>query len=113
MHARRYFCFGSLARAQTVRHVLENRQMREQRVVLEHCVDAAFIGWQMVHTLAIHPNFAAIRMLEARHQPQQRGLARSALAQHRKELARRDLERHIAQHRRLAEAFCHAANGEQ
>ena len=85
--------------------VLRHRAMREQKEVLEHHADAAQIGRQPGHVGAADLHPAAIGRLQAGNDAQQRGLARTAGPQQRKELAAADLEAYAVDGANCAEAL--------
>ena len=62
--------------------IVAHRQMRKQRVVLEHHVDRPLMRQHMRDVAAVEQDAALVRRLEAGQHPQQRGLAaaRSARA---------------------------------
>ena len=91
------------AYARTVGDVLQHGHVREQRVVLEHGVDVAVVGRHGRHVLAVEQHLPAIGRVEARHQPQARGLARARGPEHREELAGLDGERHVVDRAHVAE----------
>ena len=63
------------------------RHVREQRVVLEHGVDVALVRRHVGDVRAVEQHLPAVGLLEARDQPQARGLARARGPEHREELA--------------------------
>ena len=83
---------GDLLAAQPEGDVLVDRQVREQRVVLEDRVDVALVGRQPGDVLALELDRALGRLLEAADHPQRRGLAAAARAEEAEELAVADLE---------------------
>src|SRR3979490_3365916 len=87
--------------------------MRKQSVVLEHGIDPAPVGWQVVEAIASHENFAGSRTFEAGEDAEQRRLARTAFAQDGEELSLSHLQRDIAQHGGLAERLRQVADLEQ
>ena len=66
--------------------------MREQRVVLEHGIHRAPVGWQAFDLLAEDFDMAGVRLLEAGDEAQARRLAGAGGAEHGEELARQDGE---------------------
>ena len=81
-----------LSAAQAERDVLVDRQVREERVVLEDRVDVALVGRQPGHVLALQLDQAGGRLLEPADHPQGRGLAAARGAEEAEELAVLDLE---------------------
>jgi hypothetical protein len=55
--------------------IVEGGHVREEREVLEGHADAAVIGGDVRHVLAVDEDGAAIRVVDTRYQPQQDGLA--------------------------------------
>jgi hypothetical protein len=88
--------------------ILRHRQMREQRVILEHRVDGALIRGQVRQRLAIEPHLAAGQGLEPGHDPQQRGLAATGGAEEGEELIVQNIQRHVLKGHHLlgATAIC-------
>src|SRR5258708_34077295 len=87
--------------------------MRKQCVALKHSIHTASVRRLLIQSLLSHPHFAGARHFEARDNSQQRGLARSALAQDREEFPLRDIERNIPQHNILSKTFGYILNPEQ
>ncbi len=82
-----------LLAAEAERDVLEDRQVREQRVALEDGVDVAAIGREAGDVAPRELDDAARRLLEAADHPQRRRLAAARRAEHREEAAALDLHR--------------------
>ena len=72
--------------------VLADREMREQRIALEHDADVAPVRGQLRHVLPAHHDAARIAMRETRDDAQQRGLAAARWPQQRHEFAGTDGE---------------------
>ena len=72
--------------------VLEHRHVAEQRVVLEHEADMALAGAARQRILAVERHLAGIGPVEARDDPQQRGLAGAGRAEQRQQFAVADLQ---------------------
>src|SRR5262245_16565489 len=70
-----------LAVAQAEGDVLEDAQVREERVVLEDHGRVAAIRWLLVHALAADDDVAAIRRDESRDELEERRLPASAWAE--------------------------------
>ena len=83
------------ADAQSVRDVLEDRQVWKQRVVLEHEADVALVRRQPGHVLAVEENPTGVRHFIAGDHAQRRRLAAARRAEQRQEFARLHLERHL------------------
>ena len=66
------------ARAQAERDVVEDRLVREERVVLEHHPDITPVGGNLRHVLPVEVDAAGTQSVEAGDRPQQRGLAAAA-----------------------------------
>ena len=75
------------AHLQSEREVALDRQVREQRVVLEHHADVAALRRLAGDFLAIEQDPSRIRIFEAGHAAQRGGLAAAARAEQRDELA--------------------------
>ena len=75
--------------------VVADRQVRKQRVVLEHHVHGPLVGWLAGHVAVAQQDAAARRQLEAADHPQGRRLAAARWAQEREELAGGHLEGHV------------------
>ena len=89
--------------AQAERNVVPDRQVREQRVALEHHVHGPPIGRHTGKVLSFQHHAPLVRRLEAGEQAQQRGLAAAGRPQEREELARIDLEGQVIDGREGAE----------
>ena len=96
--------------AQAIGDIVEDIEMRKDRVGLEHHVGGPQMRRHAVHGLAIDDDGAAVRRLEAGDHPQQGGLAAAGWAEQREEFAARHLQADVIHHRRAAEAFAHGAN---
>ena len=81
-----------LPHAQAVLHVLLHRHVREQRVVLEDGVDRPVERRATGDVRPAELDPALVGPLEAGDHPQRRRLARAGRAEHREELAARDVE---------------------
>jgi hypothetical protein len=80
------------AHHQRVGDVVDDVQMRKQRIVLEDRVDVAPIGRNALRGLAEYLDMAGGRLVEAGDQPQAGRLARAGGSQHGEEFASLDLE---------------------
>ncbi len=89
---------------QPERHVLRDRHVRPQRVVLEHHAHVAPPRRHRADVAAPDQHLARLVAVEARDEPQQSRLAGTGRAEQREELARRHGKRDVAQHLRAAEA---------
>ena len=89
--------------------VARDRQMREQRVALEHHVDRPPVRRHAGDVLAVEQDAALVGRLEAGEHAQQRGLAAAGRAEQREELALVDVERHAVDGGEAAEALGDAA----
>ena len=79
-----------LPRAQRKGHVLEDVQVREDRVVLEHHAEAALLRRQQRDVLAVDGNQPFVDVDEAGDHHQRRRLAGARRTQQGEELARTD-----------------------
>ena len=77
---------------QPIGDIVENVEMREERVILKHGVDVAPIGWHALRLFAKDGDAARCRLFEAGDQPQAGRLARARGAEHGEELARSDFQ---------------------
>ena len=77
--------------------------MLEERVVLEHEADPTLLHGKARRVQRVEEHGAAMRRVEAGDDAQQRRLARARGAEQRDELARRNVERDVAQRRIGAE----------
>ena len=91
------------ARLEPEGDVLADREVREERVVLEHHAEVAALGRHAGHLLAVHQDAAGVGDLEPGQAAQERRLAAAARAEERHDRAALDLEREVAQHLALAE----------
>ena len=71
---------GHPAQPQSESNIVENRQMREQRVILEHEADIAAMRRFVVEALPTHPDRAATQRLKTGDTAQGRRLAAAARA---------------------------------
>ena len=81
--------------------------------MLENGVDAAPVGRKVVEALAAHQNFAGTGAFESGDDAQQRGFARTALAQDGEKFSLGNLQGNVAQDGRLPERLGDIADGEQ
>src|SRR6185503_5203546 len=88
-------------------HVLLHAPVREQGVALEDRVGRAAEGGLPRNVVAVEVHAPLRGLLEAGDHPERRRLAAPRRAQHREELAARDLELHLAHGREVAEALRH------
>ena len=93
--------------AQPEGDVLVDRQVREQRVVLEDRVDVALVGRQPGDVLALELDQPGRRLLEAADHPQGRRLAAAGRPEEAEELAVLDLEVDVVDGDRIAELLDH------
>src|SRR6516225_6613995 len=75
-----------------IRHVLEDGQMREERIVLEHEADAAVIGLDASDVPIANEDASRRRLLEACDHAKRRGFAAARWSEQRDEFARLHLE---------------------
>ena len=103
-------------RLQAERHVVDDREMREQREVLEHQADAALLGGHEAvgagNLLIVDQNAPSGRALDAGGDPEQGGLAATRRPEQADHLARLDIEAHMIEREPLAEAARHVIEGE-
>ena len=94
-------------------HVLAHGEMGEQGVVLEDHAEMPALGRQGGDVLALHPDAAAVRRLEAGDQAQGRGLAAARGTQQGEDLPLRHLQRQAAQDGLDTEALVELLQGEE
>jgi hypothetical protein len=87
------------------RDVLEDREVREERVALEDGVHVAFVRRQAAHVALAEQDAALRLLLEPADHPQRRRLAAPGRAEHGEEAARRDLEREVVHREHVVEAL--------
>ena len=80
-------------------------QVWEQRIALEHGVDLALIGRNIVQALAVEEYIAGIRLLKAADDAQCGRFAAAGRTEQGHELAALDGQRNAAQHRRSVKFF--------
>jgi hypothetical protein len=102
---------ASLAEAEA--HVLRHRQVREQRVGLEHQVDRPAVRRLGGDVAAVDADAPAVGLLEAGQDPQQRRLAAARRPQQREDLAAGQTERHAAQRHHRPEGPGDAVDGDE
>ena len=78
--------------AQAIGDVVAHIEVWEDRIVLKHHVDRPAIGRNGGHGVTVDLDLACARRLEARDQPQQRGLPAARWAEQGEELALLDLQ---------------------
>jgi hypothetical protein len=87
--------------------------MREERVALEHHVDRPPVRRHAGEVGAAEEDSARARRLEAGEKAHQRGLAAAGRPKQAEELALEDVERHLVDRNRRAEALGHALEADQ
>ncbi|MGY3368949.1 hypothetical protein ACVWZL_006074 [Bradyrhizobium sp. GM2.4] len=92
-HTRGDVCARHTGALQAEGDVVAHRQVRKQRVVLEHHVDRPLMRQRLRDVLAAEQNAPLIRRFETGEHAQKRGLAAAAGPEQRKELAGLDVER--------------------
>ena len=104
--AARHFRRRHAACAQPECDVLEHRQVREQRVILEQQTKIALVRRRIGQVASGHGQRAgqAVGLHEPGDEAQQRGLAAAALAEHGQKFTGTDRQRQIFQHRACAVA---------
>ena len=86
-------------------HVLGDRHVPEDRVVLEHESRPALLRREPSDVAAVDEDSSAVDLREARDQPQDRALSASRRAEQDEELPLGDVERHLIDDRQIPEAF--------
>ena len=84
---------GNPPYAEPISNVVRDVHVRKERVVLEHGIDVALEGRNVGDVDTVEQHLPAVRVIEARDQPQTGRLAGAGRAQKREKLARRDRER--------------------
>ena len=107
------FLFGQPGDLQSVANIFRDREVREQRVVLEYGVNPAPVGRQVVEAFAAHQNLARARALESGDDAQQRSFPRTAFAEDGEKFAFGNLQRDVTQYVIFPERFGDVADGEQ
>ncbi len=87
-------CLADTLDHQAIGDILEDREMREEGIVLEHRVDVAPVGRHALRRLAENLDMPRRRLLEAGHQAQAGGLAGAGRPEHREEFTLGDGEIH-------------------
>jgi hypothetical protein len=93
-------------------NVVEHREVREERVVLEDRVDGAAVGRHAADVDAVEPQHARRRGLEAGDHAQHGGLAAARGTEHREELATAHREGDAVDGDDVAEALAHPLDGD-
>ena len=91
--------------------IVGDRHVAEQRVVLEDEADIALLHALLRRVVVAEEDGALGRPLQPGDQPQQRRLAGAGRPEQRDQLARADVERHIAQRRKPVEFLAHISDG--
>ena len=93
------------------RHVVGDRHVRIERVILEHHGDVAFFGRQpIVHDAVTDADFPAGDVFEPGNHPQQRGFAAAGRPDEHDEFAVMDRNVDAMDHGRHAESLTHVAD---
>ena len=98
------------AHAQGEGDVLEDVEMREQRIVLEDDTEVALFRREICDVAAVDRDAPGIELDEAGDRHQRRRLAGAAEAEQGDELARRDVERDIVDRDEIAVALAEMAD---
>ena len=96
---------GNLPSFQAVGHILADRQMGEDGIVLEHHADIPLVGGNIVDPLFTEIEIAALNGIETGNHPQKRGLAAAGGAKERKELALPNVKRNPVEGGKVAIAL--------
>mmetsp|Transcript_1013 Transcript_1013/g.2513 ORF Transcript_1013/g.2513 Transcript_1013/m.2513 type:complete len:443 (-) Transcript_1013:3285-4613(-) len=91
--------------AQPERDVVEHRHVTEQRVMLEHEADLALAHMGVGRVLAVQQHPAAVGLLQAGDDAQQRGLAAARGAEQRDQLAAGEFQADVTEGGEVAEAL--------
>ena len=98
---------------EAVADIRRHRQVREQRVGLEHDAEVARGRRQVRHVAPADLDHAFVLRVEARDRAQQRGLAAARGPEEADELALVDVERDVLQGGELAEMLVQVADAEE
>ena len=102
------FGLGTAADHEAVAHVLRNRHVREERVLLEHEADAALFGGNVRDVLAADQNARAfVRLFETGDDAQKRRLAAARRPEEHRAAARFERERKGLEHEVRAVMLAH------
>ena len=101
---------GQLAPAQPERDVVEDREVREERVVLEDGVRRALVGRDVGDVGVAQVDGAGGDGLEAADHPQRRGLPAAGGSEHREELSGLDLQVQIVDRDEVVKTLRHRFN---
>ncbi len=107
------FLFRNTLDAQTVGHVVARVEMWKQSVVLKDSVYAAFVGRQLVQSLAGHPDFPGRRLFEAGDEAQKRSFSGAAFAEQSEKFSGSDVQRNVIENVANAKAFGNCAHLKQ
>jgi hypothetical protein len=99
-HPARHLGTRNLPALQAEGDIAGDGHVRPQRIALEHHADVARPGRKLGDVAPTDQDASGRRRAEAGDQAQQRGLAGTGRPQEGEELARRDGERHVVEHRR-------------
>ena len=105
-------CAALALAAQPEGDVLEDRQVREERVALEDGVDVALVRRQSGDCAVAEVDRSRARLLEAADHAERRRLAAARRAEQRVELAALDLEREVVDGDDIVELLRHVPRGE-
>ena len=84
--------------------------MREERVVLENGVHAAFVGREGVEPFAAHPDLTSGRLLESGDQAKKRCLSGTTFAKQSEKFSRSDVQGDALEHFASAKTLGYAAH---
>ena len=104
-HVRLVLALGDLLRLRSEAHVLGDRHVREERVLLEHGVDIALVRRDPTHVDAVEQHLARRRLLEPGDHLQGGGLAAAGRTEHGEELTLLDAEVGLLDRHEVAEGL--------
>ena len=107
MNARTACVRRHVAHSQTELHVADDVTMREERVVLEHQSDVAFVGRSARKILTTEANLTAVDRLKPGDGTEQRGLPTARRPEQCHSAAVVHFQRHVRQHITIAETDRH------
>src|SRR5439155_26427263 len=102
-HLGLHACGPQAPRAEAVRDVLADGEVREDRVALEHDADVPRVGWDAVDGHVVEEDRPRVRLEQSGHDPEERRLPAPRGAQEGVELPRPDLQADASERDRLVE----------
>ena len=91
-------CLGLTFHFQPKAHIVENRHMRKERIVLKDHPNSALVRRDVVDRVAVKENLSVRRRLKPRQHHETRGLSRPRRSEHRQKLALADGQIQVLYH---------------